>query len=164
MGLKSDCDEKHVQRGNRNMVIDEKDCEGKIAALTHQDWKPLLALIPEIENTSKFGEWSGETADEEGVLQFPYCAPATVVSRFLEVVYAIPIIISFDWGSWDEGRKMASDKTIDFDSTDLVAKCKLITAIVRNDRYCEGALVSAFESGLIVKILKSIEKTVNDRG
>lgn len=59
---------------------------------------------------------------------------------------------------------MAGDESFDFDSADLIKKCKLITAIVRNDRFCEGALVSAFESGLILKILKSIEKTVNDRG
>ena len=87
--------------------------------------------------------------------------PASVVSRFLEVVYAIPIIIGFDWVAWDEGRRMASDENFDFDSTDLVTKCKLITAIVRNDRFGEGALASAFESGLILKILKSMEKEVN---
>lgn len=142
------------------MVINEKDCQDKIESLTRQDWSPLLALIPKIENTSKYGECSGGTADEEGVIQSPYCVPAPIVSQFLKVVYAIPVIISFDWASWDEGRKMANDDHFDFDSTDLLTKCKLITAIVRNDRFCEGALVSAFESGLILKILKSIEKTV----
>jgi len=73
------------------------------------------------------------------------------------------MIISFDWGSWDEGRKIASDENFDFDTTDLLTKCKLITAIVRNDRFCEGALVSAFESGLILKILKSIENEVRTK-
>ncbi len=53
---------------------------------------------------------------------------------------------------------MANDKNFDFDSVDIPTKCKLITAIVRNDRFCEGALVSAFESGLILKILKSIKR------
>ena len=143
--------------------MNEKDCEDRIEALTRQDWSPLLALIPKIENTSKFGEWSSGMADEEGVIHLPYCVPEPIVSQFLEIVYAIPIIISFDWGSWEEGRKMANDDNFNFDCTNLLAKCKLLTAIVRNDRFCEGALVSAFESGLILKILKSIEKTVNDR-
>jgi len=143
------------------MLIDEKNYKDKIDSLTHQDWKPLLALIPKIENTSTFGEWSGGTAEEEGVIHFPYCMPEPIVAQFLEVVYAIPIIIGFDWGAWDEGRKIASDENFDLDSTDLLTKCKLITAIVRNDRFCEGASVSAFESGLILKILKSIEKAVS---
>jgi len=145
------------------MVLDEQDCAERINAYTIQDWQPLLALIPKIETTSNFGEWAGGDIGKDGVIQFPYCRPAPMVSQFLEIVYAIPIIISFDWGSWDEGRKIASDESFDFDTIDLVTKCKLITAIVRNDRFCEGALVSAFESGLILKILKSIEKEVSDR-
>ncbi len=142
------------------MAIDEKNCKDKINAFTLQDWQPLLALIPKIENTSNFGEWSGGNKNEEGIIQFPYCVSAPIVSQFLEIVYVIPIMISFDWGAWDEGGKIASDENFDFDATDLLTKCKLITAIVRYDRFCEGALESAFESGLILKILKSIEKEV----
>ena len=144
-----------------HMVLDERNCNSKLNALTQQDWQPLLALIPEIENTSRFGEWSGGEKDEKGAIQMPYCVSAPVVSDFRRIVYAIPIVISFDWGSWDEGRRIAGDEAFDFDSIDLVMKCKLITAIVRNDRFCEGALVSAFKSGLIMKILKSIEKEVS---
>lgn len=140
------------------MVIEEINCKSRINAITYRDWQPLLALIPEIENTSDFGDWFGGDKDEEGFIQIPYCVPAPVISQFLEVVYAIPIIISFDWVAWEEGRKIARDEGFDFDTVGLVTKCKLITAVVRNDRFCEGALVSSFESGLIFKILKSIEK------
>jgi hypothetical protein len=143
-----------------SMVLNEKDCNGEINAFTYEDWQPLLALIPEIERTSKFGEWLGFNADKEGVIQLPYCVPASIVNQFLEIVYAMPIVIDFSWGNWDEGRKIASDDNFDFNTIDLVTKCKLITAIARNDRFCEGALVSAFESGLILKILKSIEKEI----
>jgi len=146
------------------MIIDEKDCKSKIDALTYQDWQPLLALIPKIKNISKVWEWCGEDTNKEGVIIFPSFVPASIVSQFLEIVYTIPIIISFDWVSWDEGWKIASDEEFDYDGIDLVTKCKLITAIVRNDRFCAGALVSAFESGLILKILKSIEKEVNTKG
>lgn len=73
----------------------------------------------------------------------------SIVSKFVEVVYAIPII-SFDWGAWEEGRKIANDENFAFDSVDLLTKCKLITAIVRNDRFCEGALVSAFEYNTLI--------------
>ena len=142
------------------MILDEQHCVAPINAYTQQDWEPLFALIPKIENTLVFGEWIEEDKDEEGFIQFPYCEPAPVVSQFLKIVYAIPVVINFDWGAWDEGRSMAGDKNFDFDSTDLITKCKLITAIVRNDRFCEGALVAAFESGVMLKILKSIEKEV----
>ena len=143
------------------MSRDENYYKEKIYAFTPQDWQPLMDLIPKIESTSKFSEWAGGEKDENGVIQMPYSIESPIVSQFLEVVYAIPIIIAFDWGAWDEGRKIASDENFDFDSADLLTKCKLITAIVRNDRFCEGALASAFESGLILKILKSIEKVIS---
>lgn len=37
----------------------------------------------------------------------------------------------------------------------------LITAIVRNVRFCEGALVSSFKDGTILKIVKALKKNVN---
>jgi len=143
------------------MLLDEEDCKEKIHSLTNKSWKPLLDLIPEIENTRNFGKWEKGDKNEEGVIQIPYFIPADVVSRFLKILYSIPIIIAFNWGAWDEGRKIANDPNFNFDKADLVTKCKLITALVRNDRFCEGALASAFESGLILKILKSVENQVS---
>ena len=138
------------------MLLDENNYKEQIHAITQKDWKPLIELIPKVESTSKFGEW-----EEEDIL-FPYCIEAPIVSQFLHIVYRLPIIISFDWGAWEEGRKIASNDDFDLDTLDLPAKCKLITAIVRSDRFSEGTLVSAFESGLILRILKSIEKQISD--
>lgn len=144
------------------MLLDENNYKEKIHAFTQQDWQSLIELIPKIESTSNFGEWAGGEKDEQGIMQLPYCREAPIISNFLEIVYSLPIIISFDWAAWEEGRKITSDSDFDFDTLDLPAKCKLITAIVRNDRFCDGALVSAFKSGLILRILKSIEKQVAD--
>ena len=142
------------------MLLDENNYKEQIHAITQKDWKPLIELIPKVESTSKFGEWAGGEQDEEENILFPDCIESPIVSQFLDIVYRLPIIISFDWGAWEEGRKIASNDDFDYDTLDLPAKCKLITAIVRNDRFCEGALVSAFESGLILRILKSIEKQI----
>ena len=142
------------------MLLNEINYKQKIYAFTQQDWQPLIELIPKIKNTSKFGEWAGGEEDEKGIIRVPYCIESPIVSQFLEIVYSLPIIISFNWGAWDEGREMARNDDFDFDTIDLPTKCKLITAIVRNDRFCDGALVSTFESGLMLRILKSIEKQI----
>lgn len=143
------------------MILNENDCIVRIGSLTRPDWRPLLDLIPDIEKTANYGEWSVGTSDEDAPLDLPHCTPVPLVSKFLEVVYEIPIVVRFDWGSWDEGREIARNPNFNFDTIDLMAKCMLITAIVRNDRFCEGALVSAFQTGLILKILKSIKKEVD---
>jgi hypothetical protein len=70
-------------------------------------------------------------------------------------------VIKSDWQPLlDLIPKIENTENFDLDSIDTPAKCKLIMAIVRNDRFHEGALVSAFESGLIMKILKSIERQI----
>jgi len=132
----------------------------QINSYTKQDWKPLLNLIPEIEKVEKFGEISkrAEKLLEKGIIEMPPYVENKIFEEFREVCYDIPIIIDFDWGSWDEGRRIVSNKDFDYDSIDIPTKCKIITAIVRNDRFCDGVLISYFESGVMLKVLKSIQK------
>ena len=145
------------------MTTDEKKSKHIIDALTYGDWQPLLALIPEIEKTTEFGVCKGGGVDENGHLQAHYWHAADIVTQFTEVVYQMPIMINFNWMKWYDGKKMANDKNFDFDTTDLFTKCKLLTARIRNERFSNGALISDFKTGLILKILKSIEKEVVEK-
>ncbi len=140
------------------MVLKENNHIEAINSYTQSDWQPLLDLIPKIEQTKSFGESVGGGMDKDGVYHIPNWSSAEIVYKFLDIVYDIPIVIDFNWAGWDEGRKMAGDEYFDFDTIDIPTKCKLITAFVRNDRFCDGALAGAFERGTILKILKSIEK------
>ena len=142
------------------MILRKNNYEQKINSFTKEDWKPLSDLIPVIENTQKFSTKRGSEIDEDGVMSMPFNEPSPVITEFLEIVYNMPIVIDFDWAGWEEGKKMIRDD-FDYDTIDIPTKCKLITAIVRNDRFREGALESALESGVILKILKSIERQLH---
>lgn len=142
------------------MLLNENNYEEKIYAFTYQDWKPIIKIIHKIEKTSYFGELGKLEIVENGVYQESISTSAPIVSEFLEIVYSIPIIINFNWRIWKEGWEILNDENFDFNKLDIPMKCKLLTAVVRNDRFCEGALVLAFNSGLILNILKSIEKEI----
>ena len=142
------------------MILKEDNYKDKISALAAKDWQPLFDLIPVIRNTSHYRETICDEQDDKGVTYLPYSIEEPIVSRFRETAYSLSIIIDFNWGSWEEGRNMARDEQFDYDTIDIPTKCKIITAIVRNDRFCDGALCSAFESGLILRILQSIERQV----
>jgi len=143
------------------MVLSEKNYRHKIQAYTKEDWQPLMNLIPEIEEALSFGEKGGGEFDTDGIMQMPYTIPAYVVTQFVDIVYEMPLMVSYDWPSWEEGQKILRDPDFDFDSIDIPTKCKLITAIIRNDRFADGALVRALESSLILKILKSIQRQLD---
>lgn len=120
------------------------------------DWQSLFDLIPEIENTTQFGKMGGGK-DENGVFHMPFWIENPVVSEFRELAHELLVIKDFDWQSWDEGKEMLNNPSFDFNVIDLKTKRRLITFLVRHDRFNEGTLISAFESGVILKILKVLK-------
>jgi hypothetical protein len=78
------------------------------------------------------------------------------IGRFVDLVYEDDWIVGFDWSSWDEGREIAADLTRVANAGMMTIR-KLITALVRNERFCEGALQDAYERGLLMAILRRIE-------
>lgn len=143
-------------------LLEENNYVKNINSFSLNRWKPLLDLIPAIEKSKNFGEMPGGTKNEEGTITFPHWIPEPVVIQCIEIVYEMPIIINFAWSTWDEGRNLLRGKNFDFDTVDIPTKCKIITAIVRQDRFVEGTLVSAFESGLILRLLISIRKQLEN--
>jgi hypothetical protein len=144
----------------KNNILKPENYIDRINSYSNRQWAPLLELIPEIEQAEKFENDVDEEFEaklKKGIIDLSYCNETELVARFRELVYEISIMIDFDWGKWDEGREMARNEDFNYDSIDIPTKCKLITAIVRNDRFCTGALARAFESGLILKIIKSIK-------
>ena len=141
--------------------MSEEEYHKIISRFIKDEWLPLLNLIPYIENTKEFCTLRICIEQREGVYQEDYVEPAEVVLEFCRRVQRMNLILNFDWAHWNEGRKIVRTRNFDYDTIDIPTKCKIITAIVRNDRYCTGALVFAFESGLILKILKSIERQVS---
>jgi hypothetical protein len=91
----------------------------------------------------------------------PPFSAAEVVGKFQYTFEELGLMISFDWGSWIEGREILEGKSFDFDAIDIPTKCKLISMIIRNDRFCNGYLVSTFESGLMLQVLESIERQLS---
>jgi len=66
------------------------------------------------------------------------------------------ITVGFDWGGWlatDEGRALKDDPEATAAATpDQLAR--LLTAIVRSDRFVEGSIAGAFDSGLLARIAR----------
>ena len=140
------------------MILNESTYREVINGYTRMEWQPLLDLIPEIEGRSGFGEVIPGRDIGEGVTTLPYMAYDEIIGRFTALCYEIPVMVNFDWGAWKEGEKILRDPGFDYDLLDIPDKCRLITAIIRADRFSEGYLGWAFESGVVLRLLKSIEK------
>jgi Family of unknown function (DUF6508) len=118
-----------------------------------QRLEALAAFLPAFESPDfVFGAWDEPPA---GGLQLPHFALSPVAEEFLaEVGRGGWIINGFDWKAWNATPEAVSLRRGDgFDRATPIALARLLTALVRQDRFVEGTLVEAHESGLLRRIV-----------
>lgn len=88
---------------------------------------------------------TGSTADPL-VLSYPqYSARVDELLAALTAVNAQPV---FDWMSWDGPRKYRAGAGLD--EAPVADAMRLVTAIVRGERFCDGTIAQALEDGSLV--------------
>ena len=65
-------------------------------------------------------------------------------------------IQDFGWGGWKDGAEAESFRTDPeaFNQATPEQLSRLLTCLIRGDRFCEGYLSSSYEAGLLVPILR----------
>lgn len=115
--------------------------------------RALAEWLPRLEPGGlDFGEWEGGETQADGTMMMPWF-DLSPDGRAL--VAALPVV-SFPWPDWmqtDEARALLADYSrIDQATAEQVVK--LSTALVRGDRFSEGTLAWAFESGLLLALAR----------
>lgn len=77
--------------------------------------------------------------------------------KVIHLSYKQKILRDFDWGKWDKGRKIFRDKKTNYKILSYDDLAKLMTALLRNGRFCQGPVRSAIKYGAILKIFEGIK-------
>ncbi len=118
----------------------------------------LVGFLEVFEDpTFTFGQWSTPSSTDSGVISIPMFEFSEAGADFLDAVYKLGWVRSdFNWINWKstpEAEQLKHDADALADATaDQIAK--LLTTLVRSERFCEGALASAFQSGFLTDILR----------
>lgn len=116
----------------------------------------LAAHRSEFEAGFDFGTWRGGSANADGVIQMPWFDFSPEATAFLDDVRGSGWIEAFDWPAWvamPEGRALTRDP-------DAIARAsaedlsRILTALIRGDRFSEGALAHAYESGVLLAVVR----------
>ena len=140
-------------------MITLEELPEQIQNLSEQDWNRLFSFIPKIEKANSFGKIVVDQKTEDGVMQFPYAVTTPLVNDFYHTIYNMKLVVVFDWMDWTEGREMLEKQA--YAGQDVITLCKLLTTIIRADRFSEGYLLSAFKHGDILAILKEMKNRIN---
>ncbi len=131
-----------------------------------QDLRTLARFAHALEDPAfKAGAWNKSKEVERGVSTFPYVSYDEVTKSFVEAVYEDGwVMADFDWPQWistEEARNLrAGGAAVQLARPEQLAR--ILTALIRQDRFSEGTLFDAFEAGLILQIVKRGEALLNE--
>ena len=117
----------------------------------------LADLVPILEAPdADFGHWD-DSPTVAGTEHLPWFVFGPTADAFRAAVgRGVWMIVGFDWMRWletGEGQALRDDPAaVATASADQLAM--LLTAIIRSDRFVEGSMAGAFESGLLSRIAR----------
>lgn len=124
-------------------------------------WAPILTS-PDFD----IGHWVVSEPDEDGVTQMPWFDYSPDALRLMAEVAGAGFVQPFDWMTWmgsPDAKVLVADpgRVAAVDADDLR---RLLTAIVRGDRFMEGNVAGAFESGMLLAIARRAGSLLQERG
>lgn len=143
---------------NFNTAIKPILTVSKFQTLSNTDIETLHSLNQRIQSyNGKWGERHSGKKLESGANTLPYTEQSEPIQEFVQFMYDKDLVINFDWSKWQEGRDwFASEDEAKYQDLDIETSLKLLTAVIRNDRFNEGALVRAFEDGTLPKVVERL--------
>ena len=112
----------------------------------------LAAFLPEFEDPDF------SVGDTESLMHFDY---SEAMSRFVDTAYEDGWVSpEVDWPAWietEEARRLRDDQTA-IEAATVEQLQKLLTTVIRQDRFVTGALAGAFESGLLTAVVRRLEQ------
>ena len=144
-------------------MIDLEKFQPHTTSLTQQAWDMLFSLLPAMEKAQTFGVVKGGEQLPDGSVSVPFWSASDIVDQVCQVLHQLNLLPAFDWTNWEEGRSILENKDFDYASLDTITLCKLLTTIVRADRFHDGFLVAHFENGVIPNIIKALQQNESNK-
>ncbi|OXR41167.1 hypothetical protein B7C42_06763 [Nocardia cerradoensis] len=124
-----------------------ESAEAALARLTAHDRGVLTDLVCRVDKAA-----SGTTAARS--------RKAPVLDEVVRFLVDRQLLLThFNWGAWEEGQQAIQRRDRATLATCTAQQClQYLTLLVRADRFTEGTLASAFESGLMQALLHRLHQ------
>lgn len=136
----------------------ENTLKSASAALWDQLFDAAHGFLGEPEHTAwDEGQQVGTAmveGEEQRVFRMPYAGYSENVDEIVKLFYEIGIVHPFEWAGWD-GIERYRGRTA-LRSASVADAARMATAVVRSERFCEGAIDSAIRDGTFGAILERL--------
>lgn len=119
-------------------------------------WKALKAASEALAGLTEFATWAGgevvatSTIDgeERPVRQMPYPVYSETVLNLFDRLAALGLMVPFDWMHWDDLARYR-DHPSELETAPVGDAVRILVAVRRSERFVEGSIEGALESGLV---------------
>lgn len=133
--------------------LSDTEIEHRLRAAADKRWQELWDAVKALALEPEKGRWAGgETVEtivvdgvEKPVIQMPYVIYSAAVFDVLAKVYGLGASQPFDWRAWDGLNRYPNGRGLD--EAPVAESTRMITAVVRADRFGEGTLLASLEDG-----------------
>ncbi len=126
----------------------------------------LADLLPEMERPgATWGEWSPTKRKPDGTLVMPWFDDSPLAAELCTRAYRAGWVQrDFEWMAWNDGwdRLNGPDRDTFIATADPDTLAKIITALVRSERFNEGSLTGAFASGFLTQIVRRMQALLDE--
>jgi hypothetical protein len=116
--------------------------ERLLLAAPEARWRELWDAVADLDAAPEPGRWA-----EGEPTQMPYVVYGEAVHRTIECVQGLGASVPFDWRSWKGLDRYAGGRGLD--AAPVAEAIRLVTAIVRADRFSEGTILAAVRDGTL---------------
>lgn len=142
----------------------DADISQLLVAAPEQRWTELWDAYATLRGEDEHGHWAGgetvRTIEIDGVEQpvrhLPYVVTSEAVDRMIQCIYALGANLPFDWSAWDGLRRYPGGRGLE--SAPVAESVRMVTALVRADRFSEGTILAAFEDGTVDAVMSRLRR------
>jgi len=149
----------HTTRKSKS--ADDSEIPSSIKPVSTEQIRAVTKFLPILEkiNSNDFSHSVRLPGNEDVCYGIGHVEFHPAVYAFTKACYENGFVQpSFDWAAWArEARRYMADPAL-VASARLETCIKLITAHLRNERFCDGHLHSVFESGHLTAILRRLNQ------
>ena len=140
----------------------DDDIESRLVAVPADGWTRLWEAVDDLGDGSDLMRWAGggqdgttmATGDGAPLGQMPYVVYSEPVNRVVGQLYDLGLVVSFNWPDWDGARRYQGGEGLT--EAPVADAVRLITAVVRADRFCDGTIGVAIEEGTLPAALRRV--------
>ena len=133
--------------------LSDTEIEQRLGAASDKRWEDLWGALDALVLEPEKGRWAGGEAVEtivvdgveKPVIQMPYVIYSGAVFDVIAKVGGLGASEPFDWQAWDGLNRYPNGRGLE--EAPVAESVRMVTAIVRADRFGEGTLLASLEDG-----------------